>query len=458
VKLLTLVAAALGTAGMVWGADSGLLDKIHGLEAAGEARQAHQLLDQALRSTPGDVDVLEAAAHFEDAHRSPLARSLYQRLLDAPGSTGARREAAQRRLVELDLAAGDRSAANAHAAGLRSAGGSVPEIAQASQPVFPMGSIEIPGPMRGFARMAALAPDGPPDELLLALARNVVTNGYQAVSGAESLDQTEYLKLVLRYLSQARELDKFAGDSKTIQIENCESEKTGELLKILGFRLRGACGGDVALETVNASRAFLAMDSGFPIAKLEQSLRTSRPFSHDFKPTRVPVIFSSDYWLSVKEKAAGEFIDAFLNDPSMCRLYLGLAKLDPETAQDVAAYSGFRARFRFLRRNVPDSRRSCNGAGRRPVGRGLGRTGRSRARQRRGVPGKDRNQGRRLDGQLLRFVEPDLRPLAGLSGRTGATEAILCGAARQGDQSRSGAARFSRQHRSDAAHHTPGRR
>jgi hypothetical protein len=335
VKLLTFVTAALGTVGLAWGADAGLMNKIRSLEAAGDARQARQMLDQALRSTPSDVALLEAAAHFEDAHRSPQARSLYQRLLDAPSLTGAQREAALRRLVALDLAVGDRAAANAHAAGLHSAGGAAPQIAQAAQPVFPMGSIEVPGPMRGFARMAALSPDGPPDELLLALARNIVTNGYQAVSGAESLDQTEYLKLVLRYLSQARELDKFAGESKTIQIESCESEKTGELLKILGFRLRGACGSDVALETVNASRAFLAMDSGFPLARLEQSLRTNRPFSHDFKPTRVPVIFSSDYWLSVKEKAAGEFIDAFLNDPSMCRLYLGLAKLDPETAEDV---------------------------------------------------------------------------------------------------------------------------
>ena len=49
----------------------------------------------------------------------------------------------------------------------------------------------------------------------------------------------------------------------------------------------------------------------------------------------IPVIFSADYWLSAKEKSAGEFIDVFLNDPSMCRLYLGLAKLDPETAEDV---------------------------------------------------------------------------------------------------------------------------
>lgn len=334
-KLLTMIAAAIGAAGMALCADSGLLDKIHGLEVAGQSRQAGQLLDQALRSAPTDPDLLEAAAHFADIHRSPEARLLYQRLLDSAGPAGPRRQAALKRLVELDLAAGDRAAANTHAAGLRLPDGATPVIAQAVQPVFPMGYIEVPGPLRGFARMAAVSPDAPPEELLLALARNIVTNGYQAVSGAESLDQTEYLKLVLRYLSQTRELDKFAGDSKTIQIDACESEKTAELLKILGFRLRGACGGDVALETVNASRAFLAMDSGFPLAKLEQSLRTNRPFSHDFKPTRIPVIFGSDYWLSVKEKAAGDFIDAFLNDPSMCRLYLGLAKLDPETAENV---------------------------------------------------------------------------------------------------------------------------
>jgi len=335
VKLLMLTVAALGAAGMIWSADGGLAEQVRGLEAAGDGRQARQVLERALQSSPGDADVLAAAAHFEDTHRSAQARALYQRLIDSPGLAAERRQAALRRLVELDLAAGDRAAAETHLQGLRLPDGTAPELARAARPLFPMGSIEVPGPLRGFARMAALAPDLPPEDMLFALARNIVTNGYQAVSGAESLDQTEYLKLVLRYLSQARELDKFAGDGKVIRIESCESEQTAELLKILGFRLRGACGGDVALETVNASRAFLAMDSGFPLAQLEQALRTNRPFAHDFKPTRLPVIFSSDYWLSAREKSAGEFIDAFLNDPSMCRLYLGLAKLDPETAEDV---------------------------------------------------------------------------------------------------------------------------
>ena len=55
----------------------------------------------------------------------------------------------------------------------------------------------------------------------------MVTNGYQASHSNDALEQTEYLKLVHRYLSQARELDKLAGEQKVITIENCESPKVG---------------------------------------------------------------------------------------------------------------------------------------------------------------------------------------------------------------------------------------
>ena len=334
-KLLTMVAAVLGTVGVGWALDAGLEDRVRSLELAGEAHQARQVLEDALHASPNDADVLECAAHFADARRDAEAIALYKRLAELQGLGLPRRQAALRRLVQLELAAGDRTSASAHLAALRNSGAAAPELPQAAQPVFPMGYIEVPGPLRNFSRMAALSPETPAEEMLISLARNVVTNGYQAISGTETLDQTEYLKLVLRYLSQARELDRFSGGEKVIRIATCDSEKTGELLKILGFRMRGACGGDVVLETVNASRAFLAMDSGFPLAQLEQSLRTNRPFELKYQATRIPVIFGSEYWLSAKEKQAGEFIDAFLNDPSMCRLYLGLAKLDPETAEEV---------------------------------------------------------------------------------------------------------------------------
>ncbi|MBZ5627144.1 MAG: hypothetical protein LAQ69_51995, partial [Acidobacteriia bacterium] len=185
---------------------------------------------------------------------------------------------------------------------------------------------------RSFARMAAISPDAQPEEVLPALARNVVTNGYQASHSNDALEQTEYLKLVHRYLSQAHELAKLAGDQKVITIGNCESPNVAELIRILGFRMRGGCGSEVVLETVNAARAFLTTDSGFPVNELEQALRTNHPFTYDYHSSQVSVIFGPDYWLG-SPKEPVDFIEAFLSDPSICRLYLGLSKLDRETAE-----------------------------------------------------------------------------------------------------------------------------
>ncbi len=96
------------------------------------------------------------------------------------------------------------------------------------------------------------------------------------------------------------------------------------------------CGAEVVLETVNATRAFLTIDSGFPLAQLEQSLRTNRPFEYDFQPSQIPVLYGKDYWLGAQDKPSGEFIDVFMGDPALCRLYLGLSKLDAETAEGLA--------------------------------------------------------------------------------------------------------------------------
>ncbi|HXN46272.1 MAG TPA: hypothetical protein VN893_06495, partial [Bryobacteraceae bacterium] len=96
--------------------------------------------------------------------------------------------------------------------------------------------------------------------------------------------------------------------------------------------MRGGCGSDVVLETVNASRAFVTIDSGFPIAELEQALRTNRKFEYAYAPTRVPVLYDAAYWIPPGDKQGGEFIDVLLSDPILCRTYLGLGKLDRETA------------------------------------------------------------------------------------------------------------------------------
>ncbi len=99
--------------------------------------------------------------------------------------------------------------------------------------------------------------------------------------------------------------------------------------------MRGGCGSEVVLETVNAARAFLSTDSGFPLAQLEQALRTDKPFSYDYHPSEVPILYGPEYWINAKDKAQGDFLDSFLADPGLCRFYLGMSKLDPETASEL---------------------------------------------------------------------------------------------------------------------------
>ena len=290
------------------------LRQVQALESKGAIAEARALLRNGASS--GAPDDLAAYAEFLDRRRDPGTKAAYESLLKALPAGSPRRAAVERRVKMIELT------------GLNAA-------APSRTSDWP--TVNIPGPLRSFNRMAALSPDLPPEDLFGALARNVVTNGYQAASSNEALEQTEYLKLVVRYLSQARELEKLAGPSGIIRIEQCESTQTADLLKVLGYRMRGGCGADVVLETVNATRAFLTVDSGFPLSPLEQALRTNRPFELNYAPTKVPVLYGPEYWQSARDKGAPEtaFVDFFLSDPALCRLYLGLSKLDPETADEL---------------------------------------------------------------------------------------------------------------------------
>ena len=298
---------------------------VPGIKGYEDAMGARAALAQEARNHPNDTGALTKYAEFLDRYGDPECRDAYRKLLAALESAGdtGRAAAISRRLARLDLLAGDR-------AGTGNAAGA------AKWP-----TIEIPGPMRSFARMAAIPQGADPADALPSLARNVMTSGYQTGRGSEALEPTEYLKLVYRYLSQARELQALAGAAKAIRIEQCESPAVADLLRVLGYRMRGGCGSEVVLETVNAARAFLTSDSGFPVNALEEALRTDRPFTYDFAASPLPVVFGTDYWTGGKPTA--DFVETLIGDPGLARLYLAMAKLDPETAES-------------LRKNVPFAR------------------------------------------------------------------------------------------------------
>jgi hypothetical protein len=308
---------------------------IRQMEASGDTEGARAALQREAEANPTSIPTLTAYAEFLERYGDPAARPAYSKLLTALGVSGdkAREGVIAERLAILDLLAGDGNAVSRDLDSYRIATGKALKVSSAVQAAPDAGTASIPGPLRSFARMAAISSDAEPENVLAALARNVVTNGFQASHSNDALEQTEYLKLVHRYLSQAHELEKLAGPDQVIRIAKCDAPNVAELIRILGFRMRGGCGSEVVLETVNAARAFLSTDSGFPINELEQALRTNRAFTYDYHPTVVPVLFGPEYWMGgVKDKEA-DFLETFISDPSICRLYLGLSKLDRETAE-----------------------------------------------------------------------------------------------------------------------------
>jgi hypothetical protein len=314
------------------------LDRAHKFEEAGDSASAREAFAKAIQQTPRDAELVTGYAEFLERYHSLDARAQYRRAASLWKGDGKSKEAAgaARRAVLLDLIAGDRKSAEADLAEYKGLGGTdlqLPnpdEAAKASGQATAM--VVIPGPMRSFARMAAFSADAAPEDVMPAIARNVVTNGYQAARSNDELEETEYLKLVHRYLAQARELNQLAGTDHFIRVPGCESTQTNDLLRVLGYRMRGGCGSEVVLETVNASRAFLTTDSGFPLAQLETALRTDKPFAYEYQHIEVPILYGPDYWMTARDKDKGDFIEAFLSDPGLCRFYLGMSKLDPETA------------------------------------------------------------------------------------------------------------------------------
>lgn len=191
----------------------------------------------------------------------------------------------------------------------------------------PANSVTIPGPLRSFLRMAAISQKIPPEDVLPLLARNVYLRGY------ENGKETEFLVLLTRYVQQARELQTLAGENGTIVVRNCSDASS--LLPILGYQLRQSCGQrNTFLVTANPERAFLTIDSGFPLTRLEEALQKDAPFTYAFPSTRVPLLFRESDWsaISAWRKHGNEnLLDILLHDPMVDRLYSALARNDSET-------------------------------------------------------------------------------------------------------------------------------
>jgi len=197
----------------------------------------------------------------------------------------------------------------------------------------------IPGPQRSFLRMAGISQKITPDEVLPLLSRNVFTEGYERPGRA-----TEFLVLLRRYVVQAKELTALAsGSGMVLRVSNCDDARP--LLRILGYRTRANCGEPAtSLQTDDPERAFLSIDSGFPLAELERTLQGGTPFEYPYSSSSVPVLFGENDWTKTSPKnvkeSSKDLLDTILNDPKVARLYWALSRLDTETSRSLRQSMG----------------------------------------------------------------------------------------------------------------------
>src|SRR3989442_2086096 len=93
-------------------AGSQTLDQARQLEHSGDSMRACALLARAAQPSPDDVTALTEYGEFLDRYGDPGCRDAYRKLVELLGNAGntARRAEIAKRLLVLDLLAGDKAA------------------------------------------------------------------------------------------------------------------------------------------------------------------------------------------------------------------------------------------------------------------------------------------------------------------------------------------------------------
>lgn len=197
--------------------------------------------------------------------------------------------------------------------------------------------IVIPGPLRSFLRMASTSQEASPEEILPLLGHFVETYGF---TGSKEHDPhaTEALQIFRRYFVEANTLASLAGPEQALHFDTCDHARP--LISDLGYKLVNGCDKAPALEVDDAERAFVTVDSGFPLADMEDALRQGKPFSTPYVSTRVPLIYAKQDWTGKATSMDIEVVSALANNPALARLYWALSRLDSGTREALMKSGG----------------------------------------------------------------------------------------------------------------------
>ena len=197
--------------------------------------------------------------------------------------------------------------------------------------------VSIPGPLRSFLRMAGISQKASPEEVLPLLGHFVETYGFEG-SKERSPKATEALLIFRRYFVQANTLASLAGADGTLHFANCEGSR--QLLADLGYKLENGCNKIPSIEVDDPEKAFITVDSGFPLADLQLALQQGKPFSMPWPSTRLPLIYRKSDWTGKTNSMDIDVVDALANDAALSRLYWGLSRVDEETRDILKANGG----------------------------------------------------------------------------------------------------------------------
>lgn len=196
--------------------------------------------------------------------------------------------------------------------------------------------ILIPGPLRPFLRMSGISQQVTPDQVLPLFGHFVETYGFEG-SKEKSPKATEALLIFRRYFVQANTLASLAGAKETLGFSDCENSR--QLLADLGYKLENGCKGIPAIEVDDPEKAFITVDSGFPLADLQLALQQGKPFTAPYASTRVPLIYTKADWTGKANSTDVDVIDALDQNASLSRLYWGLSRVD-NNAREILLRSG----------------------------------------------------------------------------------------------------------------------
>jgi len=178
--------------------------------------------------------------------------------------------------------------------------------------------------------MAGISQEAPPDEVLPLFGHFVETYGFEG-SKERSPKATEALLIFRRYFVQANTLASLAGTEGTLHFSTCDGSR--QLLADLGYKLVNGCESIPSIEVDDPEKAFITVDSGFPLADLQMDLQQGKPFSMPYPSTRVPLIYRKSDWTGKPNSLDIDVVDVLANDAAKARLYWGLSRIDENTRQ-----------------------------------------------------------------------------------------------------------------------------